>query len=112
MSDPDLWISYDCRSDLAPNGFIGLNNVSGSETVNVFSDNGEGNSGYRQFSPTRSSLRGAAAVGEHITFQIQGTHVANIEIVSAHRTADNKCHVQALIAKPWRRVSMRGGPRA
>ena len=102
MSDSDLWISYDCRSDLASNGFVGLKNTSGTETVNVFSDNGDSNPSYRQLAPGEFFSQGAAAAGEHITFQVQGTYVATIEVFSVHRTSDNKCHVQAqtLITKP------------
>ncbi len=101
MSDPDLWVSYRCPSDLAANGSVGLQN-SESETVNVFSDNGETNPSYRQLAPNEFFSQGAAAAGEHITFQIQGTYVATIEVFSVHRTSDNKCHVQAqaLITKP------------
>ena len=40
--------------------------------------------------------------GERITFQVQGTYVATIEVFSVHRTSDNKCHVQAqaLVTRP------------
>lgn len=34
----------------------------------------------------------AAASGEHITFQVQGTGVVTIEVFSVHR--QNYCHVQ------------------
>jgi hypothetical protein len=102
MSDPPLSLSYECRSDLALNGFVGIKNTSATETVNVFSDNGDSNPSYRQLAPNDFFSQGAAAAGEHITFQVQGTYVATIEVFSVHRTSDNKCHVQAqaLVTKP------------
>jgi hypothetical protein len=110
MSDPALSVSYNCPGDLASNGFIGIKNTSGTETVNAFSDNGDGNPFYNQLDPAGSQShptgefwsQGAAAAGEHIAFQIQGTYVATIEVFSVHRTSDNKCHVQAqaLVTKP------------
>jgi hypothetical protein len=102
MSDPPLSLSYECRSDLALNGFVGIKNTSATETVNVFSDNGDSNPSYRQLAPNDFFSQGAAAPGEHITFQVQGTYVATIEVFSVHRTSDNKCHVQAqaLVTKP------------
>jgi hypothetical protein len=102
LGDPGLWFSYDCRSDLAANGFVGIKNVSTSETVNVFSDNGSTDPSYRQLAPNEFYSQGASATGEHITFQVQGSYVATIEIYSVHRTSDNRCHVQAqtLITKP------------
>lgn len=102
MSNPDLSVSYNCPGDLASNGFIGIKNTSGTETVNAFSDNGLENPFYNQLDPNEFWSQGAAAVGERITFQVQGTYVATIEVFSVHRTSDNKCHVQAqaLITKP------------
>jgi hypothetical protein len=110
MSDPALSVSYNCPGDLASNGFIGIKNTSGTETVNAFSDNGDGNPFYNQLDPAGSQShptgefwsQGAAAAGEHIAFQVQGTYVATIEVFSVHRTSDNKCHVQAqaLVTKP------------
>jgi hypothetical protein len=102
MSDPPLSLSYECRSDLALNGFVGIKNTSATESVNVFSDNGDSNPSYRQLAPNDFFSQGAAAAGEHITFQVQGTYVATIEVFSVHRTSDNKCHVQAqaLVTKP------------
>jgi hypothetical protein len=102
LGDPGLWFSYDCRSDLASNGFVGIKNVSTSETVNVFSDNGLTDPSYRQLAPNEFYSQGASAAGEHITFQVQGTYIATIEIFSVHRTSDDKCHVQAqaLVTKP------------
>jgi hypothetical protein len=102
MGNPPLSLSYDCRSDLALNGFVGIKNTSATETVNVFSDNGDSNPSYRQLAPNDFFSQGAAAAGEHITFQVQGTYVATIEVFSVHRTSDNKCHVQAqaLVTRP------------
>ena len=102
LGDPGLWFSYDCRNDLAANGSVGIKNVSTSETVNVFSDNGSTDPSYRQLAPNEFYSQGASATGEHITFQVQGSYVATIEIYSLHRTSDNRCHVQAqaLITRP------------
>jgi hypothetical protein len=102
LGDPGLWFSYECRSELAVNGFVGIKNVSTSETVNVFSDNGSTDPSYRQLAPNEFYSQGASAAGEHITFQVQGTYIATIEVFSVHRTSDNRCHVQAqaLITKP------------
>lgn len=102
MSNPDLSVSYNCPGDLASNGFIGIKNTSGTETVNAFSDNGLDNPFYNQLDPNEFWSQGAAAGGERISFQVQGTYVATIEVFSVHRTGDNKCHVQAqaLITKP------------
>jgi hypothetical protein len=102
MSNPDLWLSYECRSDLALNGFVGIKNTSTTETVNAFSDNGEQNPSYNQLDPGEFWSKGAAAAGEHVTFQVQRTYVATIEVFWVHRTSDNKCHVQAqaLVTKP------------
>lgn len=110
MSNPDLWLNYECPSNLASNGFIGIKNTSATETVNAFSDNGEQNPSYNQLEPVGSQShptgefwsQGAAAAGERITFQVQGTYVATVEVFSVHRTGDNKCHVQAqaLITRP------------
>lgn len=103
MGNPPLSLSYNCPSDLSSNSFIGIKNASQNqsptEAVNVFSDNGSPNPEYRQL-PTivQESFwsQGAAAAGEHIIFQVQGNaYVATIEVLSVHRTSDNKCHVQA-----------------
>ncbi|MGI8860542.1 MAG: hypothetical protein ACR2HO_10390 [Rubrobacteraceae bacterium] len=73
MSNPDLWISYDCRPDLSLNGWVGIKNASVSETLNVFSDNGLENPSYRQLLPGEFFSQGSAATGERITFQVQGS---------------------------------------
>jgi hypothetical protein len=81
---------------------VGIKNTSTTETVNAFSDNGEQNPSYNQLDPGEFWSQGAAAAGEHVTFQVQGTYVATIEVFWVHRTSDNKCHVQAqaLVTKP------------
>jgi hypothetical protein len=124
MSNPPLSLSYNCPSNLASNGFIGIKNTSSTETLNTFSDNGSGNPIYNQLEPVGSQAhptgefwsQGAAGpvdpqnpnaplpLGEHITFQVHSTSfVANIEVFSVHRTGpENNCHVQAqaLVTRP------------
>lgn len=115
MSNLPLWLSYDCPSNLNSNGFMGIKNT-GTEVLNVFSDNGSGNPTYNQLEPVGSQAhptgefwsQGAAGpvdpqapnaphpLGEHISFQVHSTSfVANIEVYSVHRTSENNCHVQA-----------------
>ena len=100
MSDPPLSLSYQCPGTVTSDGFVGIKNTSATETVNAFSDNGLGTPFYRQLAPNEFWSQGAAAAGEHITFQVQGSYVATIEVYSVHRTSD--CHVQAqaLVTKP------------
>lgn len=102
MSDPALSLSYNCPANLASNGFIGIKNTSATETVNAFSDNGLDDPFYNPLDPNEFWSQGASAAGERITFQVQGTYVATVEVFSAHRTSDNKCHVQAqaVVTKP------------
>jgi hypothetical protein len=108
MTDPPLSVSYNCPANLTSGGFIGIKNTSTTETVNAFSDNGLGTPFYNQLDPNEFWSQGAAPDGEHITFQVQGTYVATIEVFSVHRTSalntgtDEKCHVQAqaLVTKP------------
>ena len=94
-------------------GRVGIRNTDGSETVNVFSDNGSANPGYERLLPGEFSGRGTAAIGERITLQVQGNYAATIEAFSAHRTDDNRCHVQARapISEPKPGLPARGrGP--
>ena len=122
MGNPPLSLSYNCPSNLASNGFVGIKNT-GTETLNAFSDNGSGNPIYNQLEPVGSQAhpagelwsQGAAGpvdpenpnaphpLGEHISIQVHSTSfVVNIEVFSVHRTSENNCHVQAqaLITRP------------
>lgn len=88
---PDINIYYSCPANLASNGTVKIKNWSG--TVNVFSDNGGTNpNDYRQLGQYGDFDQPAAASGEHITFQVQGTGVVTVEVFSVHR--QNDCHVQ------------------
>ena len=91
---PNLLVGYTCPADLTANGWLVFINQS-SETMNVFSDNGSTNpNDYRQLAPNGGRVdQLAAASGEHVTFQVQGTNVATIEVFTVHRT--NDCHTQA-----------------
>lgn len=98
---PDLLVGYTCPADLAANGVLVFINHS-SETLNVFSDNGSINpNDYRQLAPNGGRFdQAAAASGEHVTFQVQGTSVATIEVFTAHRANDCHTQAQALITRP------------
>lgn len=97
--NPGVTIGYNCPSTLTNNGVLVIRNDSG-ETVNVFSDNGSVGPDYKQLGPNGGRWdQWAAAAGEHITIQVQGTVITTIEVFSVHRTnppfPDNVCHIQA-----------------
>ena len=93
MPYPGLVVMYTCPTDLASNGQLSIRN-NGSETVNLFSDNGSTNPNhFGQLAPNQTFHQGAAAGGEFITLQVQGSSVTTIDVFSAHRS--NDCHVQA-----------------
>ncbi len=93
MPSPGLVVMYTCPTDLASNGQLSIRN-NGSETVNLFSDNGSTNPNhFGQLAPNQTFHQGAAAGGEFITLQVQGSSVTTIDVFSAHRS--NDCHVQA-----------------
>lgn len=88
-----ITIGYQCPASVSSNGLLVIRNDSG-ETVNVFADNGLDGPAYRQLGPNGGRWdQQAAAGGEHITFQVQGTIITTIEVFSVHRATD--CHVQA-----------------
>ena len=90
---PDVAIYFTCPDDLAQTGLVEFVN-GGSETINVFSDNGGSNPNvYQQLAGDSSFTQSTAATGEHITFQVQGAGMATIEFFSVHRASD--CHAQA-----------------
>ncbi len=92
-SNPGLTLAYNCPSDLTSNGIIALRNDS-AEPINVFSDNGGLGPVYQQLAENGGRWdQAAAAAGEHISFQIQGSKIVNIEVYSVHRPFD--CHIQA-----------------
>lgn len=93
LNQPEIVIGYLCPTDVTTNGTLVIRNDSPA-AVNVFSDNGSSNPEYRQLAAGGGRWdQWAAATGEHITVQIQGSQVATVEVFSVHRTAD--CHVQA-----------------
>lgn len=93
---PDFRIAYQCPgADITNNnGLLRIRNL-GAQTVNVFSDNGGTNPNYYgSLAPDAVFDQGAAVGGEFVTFGMQGTYVATIQVFSVHRASDNKCHVQ------------------
>ncbi len=93
LNQPEIVIGYTCPADLATNGVLVIRNDS-PQLVNVFSDNGSGNPEYRQLAASGGRWdQWAAATGERITVQVQGSQMATVDVFSVHRTTD--CHVQA-----------------
>ena len=98
-STPNLTVGYNCPANLANNGVVVLRNDS-NELVNVFSDNGGTNPEYRQLNANGDRWdQAAAATGEHITFQVQGSQVTTIELFSVHRSTDCHIEVEAVVAR-------------
>jgi hypothetical protein len=106
LATPDFRLAYSCPgSDITNNtGILRIRNLSTTETVNLFSDNGGVNPNhYGQLNTDDGSAndpdskfdQNAAASGEFITLGLQGSYVATIHVFSVHRTSDNRCHVQA-----------------
>ena len=98
MTTPEITLSYQCpASDISNiNGLLRVRNGSSTETVNLFSDNGGTNPNhYGSLAPNAAFDQPTAASGELVTFGVQGTYVATVEVFSVHRASDNKCHVQA-----------------
>ena len=95
-SSPEFDVYYACPpSPISNVGKIVVVN-SGSETINLFVDNGSTAPEYRQLTPDTEFERDTVAEGDHITIQVQeGTGMATIDVFSVHRTSDNTCHVQA-----------------
>jgi hypothetical protein len=105
METPEIRIAYSCPgSDIvSTNGILRIRNLGTTETVNLYSDNGGTNSNHiGTLAPNGTFDQFAAAGGEFVTFGVQGTFVATVQVFSVHRDSDNKCHVQAqaLITKP------------
>lgn len=93
---PNFRVAYECPgADITNNnGRLRIRNL-GTQTVNVFSDNGGTNPNhYGSLAPDAVFDQGAAAGGEFVTFGMQGTYVATIQAFSVHRASDNKCHIQ------------------
>ncbi len=112
LATPEFRLSYSCpASDITTNnGTLRVRNLSATETVNLFSDNGGTNPNHygplntddgSANDPDSKFDQAAAATGEFVTFGMQGSYVATIQVFSVHRASDNKCHVQgqALITK-------------
>jgi hypothetical protein len=90
---PKVDITYLC-GNFEVDGTVRITNT-GTETLNLFSDNGGANpNDYRQLATGQSFDQGAALAGEHITFQVQGDGVATIEVFSVHQGPAD-CYAQA-----------------
>lgn len=96
-ADPAIELGYNCPATLSQNGTLAISNLT-TDVVNVFSDNGSTNPTYFQLTAGLRFDQDAAALGEHITFQVQtgGPKIMTIEVFSVHRAASGDCHVQAL----------------
>ncbi len=112
LATPDFRLSYSCpASDITNNnGILRIRNLSTTETVNLFSDNGGTNPNHygslntddgSPNDPDSKFDQFAAASGEFVTFGVQGSYVATIQAFSVHRASDNRCHIQgqALITR-------------
>jgi hypothetical protein len=106
LQTPDFRLAYSCpAADIATtNGILRIRNRSTTESVNLFSNNGGENPNHygslntddgSANDPDSKFDQNAAASGEFVTFGVQGSYVATIQVFSVHRTSDNKCHVQA-----------------
>ena len=96
METPEFRVAYSC-----PATDVGVNNgtlrlrILADQTVNYFSDNGGSNPNqFGQLSQNDVFDQGAAASGEHVTFSVQGTFIATIQVFSVHRAGVPDCHVQ------------------
>lgn len=100
MPDPGIRVGYQCPSNLASTGVLRIRNL-GSETVNLFSDNGGTNPNhFGQLAPNAAFDQATNPSGEFITFQVQGSYVATIEVFTVHRSSDCHAQAQALVTKP------------
>jgi hypothetical protein len=95
---PEFRLAYSCpAADItSTNGILRIRNRSTTETVNLFSDNGDVNPNhYGSLAPDQAFDQSAAFGGEYITLGVQGSYVASVQVFSVHRASDNRCHVQA-----------------
>jgi hypothetical protein len=106
LQTPNFRLAYSCPpADIATtNGILRIRNPSTTESVNLFSDNGGTNLNHvgtlktddgSANDPDSKFDQNALFSGEFVTFGVQGSYVATIQVFSVHRTSDNKCHVQA-----------------
>jgi hypothetical protein len=93
VPSPHIGLYYGCpNSQLTTNGYVSVRN-EGSETVNVFVDNGQLDPIFFQLSPDGSQHDvPTLAAGEHLSIQVQGAGMVTFEVYSKHRA--NDCHVQ------------------
>jgi hypothetical protein len=98
-SNPQLRVAYNCPATLTNAGILVFINES-NELVNAFWDNGSENPEYLQLAANggRHDLF-AAAVGEHYTWQVQGSQITTFEIFSVHRATDCHVEVEAVISR-------------
>ena len=95
---PEIRLAYSCPTGdiTSSNGILRIRNLSTTETVNLFSDNGGANPNHvGSLAPDQTFDQSAAASGEFITLGVQGSYVATVQVFSMHRASDNKCHIQA-----------------
>jgi hypothetical protein len=91
--NPNVMLTYECPVNAVGNGLLWFVN-NGTDTLNVFSDNGGDNpSDFRQVAPDTSFPQVAAPAGEHITIQAQGDGMIHLEVFSMH--SGTVCHAQA-----------------
>jgi hypothetical protein len=64
------------------------------EAVNVFFDNGGTAPLYIPLPAGGRTDQAAAAIGEHVTYQVQGSKITTLEVFSVHRPSSNDCHTQ------------------
>jgi hypothetical protein len=96
---PAVRTSFACPSTRTNTGTLRFYNV-GSDTINVFADNGEANPQYRSLAPNEQFDLPTHPDGEQITYQVQGAGVATIEVHTVNRASD--CHYQAqgIVTRP------------
>jgi hypothetical protein len=97
MNDPGIRLAYSCPASniTTTNGILRIRNI-GTQTVNLFSDNGGNNPNhFGSLPPDGAFDQSAAAPGEMITFGVQGSYIAMVTVFSVHRASDTTCHMQS-----------------
>jgi hypothetical protein len=73
----------------------------GSDTISVFSDNGEANPQYRSLAPNASFDIATHPDGEQITYQVQSAGIATIYVYTVNRANDCHFQAQAVVTRRW-----------